>query len=252
MLARLRTKLSYANVMASIAVFVSLGGGAYAAITLPANSVGTRQIKNRAVSLSKISPSAHAALKGNRGADGCERSPGHQGRGRRDGSHRRQGCGRGTAQGLERRRARSSARRGVGSPLRRPQPAWRFLFPGSSAAVHLLERGKQVIRVLADGTFVRSQETVLFENSDCTGQAYVESTGGAAVAVLPDEPFGEADSASHPLYLYDGGVQNVQVASQHDANNGCFTFSPALPITGYKAHSTPAPAPVSAVHVAAG
>jgi hypothetical protein len=39
MLARLRCCLSYANVMATIAVFVALGGGAYAAFTLPANSV---------------------------------------------------------------------------------------------------------------------------------------------------------------------------------------------------------------------
>jgi hypothetical protein len=37
-----RKQLSYANVMSSIAVFVVLGGGAYAAATLPKNSVGSR------------------------------------------------------------------------------------------------------------------------------------------------------------------------------------------------------------------
>ena len=42
---RLRNSVSYANVMATIAVFLALGGGAYAALRLPKNSVGTRQIK---------------------------------------------------------------------------------------------------------------------------------------------------------------------------------------------------------------
>lgn len=45
----LRGRLTYANVMASIAVFVSLGGGAYAATELPRNSVGTAAIRNGAV-----------------------------------------------------------------------------------------------------------------------------------------------------------------------------------------------------------
>lgn len=49
MLKRIRRHASYANVMASIAVFVAIGGTSYAAITLPRNSVGERQIKARAV-----------------------------------------------------------------------------------------------------------------------------------------------------------------------------------------------------------
>jgi hypothetical protein len=51
---KLRQQLSYANVMSSIAVFVVLGGGAYAATTLPKNSVGSKQIKPNAVTSSKI------------------------------------------------------------------------------------------------------------------------------------------------------------------------------------------------------
>jgi hypothetical protein len=51
---RLRTQLTYANVMSSIAVFVVLGGGAYAAATLPKNSVGSKQIKANAVTSSKV------------------------------------------------------------------------------------------------------------------------------------------------------------------------------------------------------
>jgi hypothetical protein len=53
-MARIRSYLSYANVVATLALFVALGGGAYAAITLPKNSVGTRQIKNDAVTSSKV------------------------------------------------------------------------------------------------------------------------------------------------------------------------------------------------------
>ena len=48
-MARIRSSLSYANVIATIALFVALGGGAYAAITLPKNSVGAKQLKKNAV-----------------------------------------------------------------------------------------------------------------------------------------------------------------------------------------------------------
>ncbi len=41
-------------VVALIALFVALGGSAYAAITLPANSVGTKQLKNGAVTAAKV------------------------------------------------------------------------------------------------------------------------------------------------------------------------------------------------------
>lgn len=45
---------TYANVVATVALFVALGGGAYAATQLPAKSVGTRQIKDGAVTPSKL------------------------------------------------------------------------------------------------------------------------------------------------------------------------------------------------------
>ena len=56
MVAKLRSHLSYANVMATIAVFIALGGGAYAALKLPRNSVGPAQIKANAISSSKVKP----------------------------------------------------------------------------------------------------------------------------------------------------------------------------------------------------
>ena len=46
---RLRCHLSYANVMATVAVFVALGGGAYAATALPRGSVGRAQLRDHAV-----------------------------------------------------------------------------------------------------------------------------------------------------------------------------------------------------------
>ena len=50
--------LSYANVMATIAVFIALGGASYAAIKVPKNSVGTRQLKNGAVTGAKVKDGA--------------------------------------------------------------------------------------------------------------------------------------------------------------------------------------------------
>jgi hypothetical protein len=45
----MRKHLTYSNVMATGAMFLALGGVSYAAITLPANSVGSKQIKDGAV-----------------------------------------------------------------------------------------------------------------------------------------------------------------------------------------------------------
>src|SRR4051794_28568265 len=44
-----RPRLTYANVVATCALVMSLGGGAYAASTLPARSVGQRQLQPGAV-----------------------------------------------------------------------------------------------------------------------------------------------------------------------------------------------------------
>lgn len=50
----MRDKLTYANVIATMALFVALGGSSYAALTLPKNSVGAKQIKREAVGKSEI------------------------------------------------------------------------------------------------------------------------------------------------------------------------------------------------------
>jgi hypothetical protein len=51
---QIRMRLTYANVMSSIAVFLVLGGAAFAAVQLPKNSVGTKQLKKNSVVSSKV------------------------------------------------------------------------------------------------------------------------------------------------------------------------------------------------------
>ena len=54
MLRGIRRRLTYSNVVASLALFVALGGVSYAAVNLPRNSVGPSQIKQNAVTGSKV------------------------------------------------------------------------------------------------------------------------------------------------------------------------------------------------------
>src|SRR3954451_9930576 len=74
---RLSDRLTYANVMATTAVFIALGGSSYAALKLPKNSVGAREIrtgavrsseiKDRSVAPEDLAASTRAALVGERG-----------------------------------------------------------------------------------------------------------------------------------------------------------------------------------------
>ncbi len=57
---RLRQHLR-SNVVAYLALFVALGGTGYAAMSLPANSVGPRQIRNRSITGVKLNPRSIAA-----------------------------------------------------------------------------------------------------------------------------------------------------------------------------------------------
>lgn len=86
----LKTHLTYANVMATFAVFVALGGGAYAAVKLPRNSVGQKQlrsgsvgaaelrkgavrsrsVRDQSLGVADLSPAARDALRGQQGPAG--------------------------------------------------------------------------------------------------------------------------------------------------------------------------------------
>ena len=93
-------RISYADVMSSIAVFVALGGVGYAAVTLPANSVGERQVKRGAIRSAEVKngalgrqdfkagvlPVADGA-NGVDGSDGADGSDGSDGSGGSDGAN---------------------------------------------------------------------------------------------------------------------------------------------------------------------
>ncbi len=59
----MRPKLTYANVIATLALFIALGGASYAAFKLPKNSVGTKQLKKNAVTTAKLKKGAVTAAK---------------------------------------------------------------------------------------------------------------------------------------------------------------------------------------------
>lgn len=67
---RIRGRLTYANVIATIALFIALGGASYAAIKLPKNSVGAKQLKKGAVTPAKLSEASKATLAGPVGPQG--------------------------------------------------------------------------------------------------------------------------------------------------------------------------------------
>ena len=54
MFARVSARLSYANVVATLALFLALCGGSYAALKLPRNSVGPKQLKKNSVTSAKV------------------------------------------------------------------------------------------------------------------------------------------------------------------------------------------------------
>lgn len=60
---RLRGHLTYANVVSTISLFVVLGGTGFAAVTLSANSVGSRQIRNGQVRNADLARNAVASGK---------------------------------------------------------------------------------------------------------------------------------------------------------------------------------------------
>jgi hypothetical protein len=77
---RLQQRLTYANVTATIALFIAVGGTSYAAVQLPRNSVGSAQlragsvgsseVRNRSLQATDLSRAARSFLRGQRGAVG--------------------------------------------------------------------------------------------------------------------------------------------------------------------------------------
>jgi hypothetical protein len=78
---RLRGRLTYANVVSTLCLFLLLGGGAaVAASRLPKDSVGTQQLRVGAVTPAKLSKASRAALAGAAGPPGPQGEKGPQGK----------------------------------------------------------------------------------------------------------------------------------------------------------------------------
>jgi hypothetical protein len=88
---RLQQRLTYANITATIALFIALGGTSYAALQLPRNSVGSVQLRSGSVRSSEVkdrslrtvdlSVAARRALRGQRGPAGPQGPAGTTGAG---------------------------------------------------------------------------------------------------------------------------------------------------------------------------
>ena len=85
--------LTYANVIATLALFIALGGGAYAAIKLPKNSVTTIQVKNGSLLAKdfkkgqlKAGKTGAQGPQGERGLTGAAGQPGTVGANGKDGA----------------------------------------------------------------------------------------------------------------------------------------------------------------------
>jgi Collagen triple helix repeat (20 copies) len=77
---RLRGKLTYSNVIATVCLFLLVGGGsAYAASQLGKESVGTNQLKKAAVTPAKLSAAAKAGMQGPQGPQGQQGAKGATG-----------------------------------------------------------------------------------------------------------------------------------------------------------------------------
>lgn len=60
-------RLTFANVVSVLALFIALGGASYAALKLPKNSVSSKQLKKNAVTTAKIKNEAVTAAKVKKG-----------------------------------------------------------------------------------------------------------------------------------------------------------------------------------------
>jgi hypothetical protein len=72
-------RASPAMVVSLIALFVALGGTSYAALKLPANSVGSAQVINGSLQTADLAKKTAAALKGKPGRQGPQGPPGASG-----------------------------------------------------------------------------------------------------------------------------------------------------------------------------
>jgi hypothetical protein len=79
-MSRIRQRLSYANVISTLCLFLLVGGGtAFAASQIAKESIGAKAIKKESIGPGKLTKAAKAALEGQKGATGPAGPAGPQG-----------------------------------------------------------------------------------------------------------------------------------------------------------------------------
>ena len=78
--AKLRSHLTYANTMATLAVFIAVGGSSYAAVTITGRSIKDgsltgKDVKNRSLAKKDLSKKTVKSLTGKRGKTGLQGAP---------------------------------------------------------------------------------------------------------------------------------------------------------------------------------
>jgi hypothetical protein len=164
----LRRHLSYANVVASLALFLALGGAAFAATQLPRNSVGTGQLKPEAVTSGKIAKKTRNQLRGATGPQGPQGKTGAKG-----------ATG---ARGATGAKGDTGARGATGTPGT----------DGTGPALEVFATGKTIgtsattvaTQNLAAGAYVISADIVV-ESPEAATVTCLLNTGGEATGTVP-------------------------------------------------------------------
>jgi hypothetical protein len=171
---------SPAMVIALLALFVALGGGAYAALKLPKNSVGPAQLKKNSVTSTKVKDGALLAADfragqlpaGPKGADGAQGQPGAPG-------------------------------------LRGPSDAWEFYEPSLSS--HSGEGGVDALVISDD---LPAGDYLVFANAMVTNNT--PGTVTLHCYLTPQSPYGDSYTADiSELVLAAGGKGNLVMSGPY-------------------------------------
>jgi hypothetical protein len=184
----IRQRLTYANVIATLALFLALGGAAVAATQIPRNSVGTGQLKPEAVTAGKIAKRTRSQLKGDRGATGPAGAQGPTGKTGAKGAAGAKGATGATGPTGPRGPAGAAGTDGIG-PAFETFTAYPRALPGQ-VLNQILERGAYVIT--ADVTVTNTSQSTVPSTVECALTANSVSTPGRAMTL----PKGASESIS--------------------------------------------------------
>jgi hypothetical protein len=198
----LRRHLTYANVAATLALFLALGGAAYAATQLPRNSVGTAQLKREAVTAGKIAKKTRAQLRGARGPAGPQ---GPQGKTGKQGPKGATG-----ARGAQGPRGEKGERGEPGTG-----PAFEVFTRTSTSTP-----GQILGQTLGAGAYVITADVTATNNTGTPGTVPVECTLLAGT-----------ESSARAVTLAEGDVGTISVSITHTfASAGAATLTCNSPV----------------------